>query len=191
MFLERVIRFFRRRFGSEEKIMPHHGPHAGNIARNKQDLFVVTTKELISHVQQPTRDVNPHKSQVPLQRPAEPAADRERLRPIDQIVLRNFCAKAGKRSKNLQPAAHQHEQRNRIHPMAEPHDERVLVNRFGYLTGFRIFNFDRVAFHLSPPTNRKNANSPGLPSSPLFRARPSLSGWSDTSPVYIQLSSES
>ena len=104
--------------------MLHHRPHAGNIPRREQNLPVVSAENLVAEIEKAGRDIDPHEGEVPLQRPAQPAADGEGLRPMQQIFLRNLRAETGEGAENLQPAAHHHKQRNRIQPMAEPHDER-------------------------------------------------------------------
>src|SRR5439155_4053177 len=77
----------------------------------------------------PGADVNPDESQVPLQSAAQPATQRVCLGPMQKIFLRNLCAKAGERPKNLQPTEYQYQQRDRIHPVTQAHDERMLVYR--------------------------------------------------------------
>ena len=127
--------------------MPHHRPNAWDIARHKEHLLVISAEELVSHVQQTACYINPHEREMPLQRTTEPSADRKRFRPVNQIFLRDLRSKTRKRPKNLQSAPDQHKQRHRIDPMAKPHNERMLVNRFRHLAGFRIFDFNRVARH--------------------------------------------
>ena len=73
---------------------------------------------------------------------AQPTADGERLGPVDQIFLWNLDAKTWKRPEDLQAAANQYKQRNRIHPVTQAHDERMLVHDFGNLAVLRIFDFN-------------------------------------------------
>src|SRR6266536_2412398 len=135
VLLQRIVSFFYRRLGAEEKIVAHHRPHAMNVARRKQDLPIIIAEYLIAEIQQTASNINPHESQMPLQRATQPPANRKRFRPMQKILLRNFRSEAWKGAKDLQPAANQNEQRNRIHPMAEAHNERVLVNGFDYFAG--------------------------------------------------------
>src|SRR5271166_6343911 len=114
MLLQRVVCLTRRGLRPEEEIMFDHRPYSRKIPASKQNLSIISAEELIPEIDQPGRDVNPHERQVPLQRAAEPSANGERLRPVQQILLRNLGAKAGERAKYLQPAARHHKQRNRI-----------------------------------------------------------------------------
>src|SRR5271157_5417328 len=89
---------------------------------------------------------------MPLQRSAQPSADSKRLRPIQQIFLRNLGAKTRERAKNLQPAACHHKQRNGIDPVTNPHRQRMLIYRTS--NGLRLFalrlrNFDDASAHVS------------------------------------------
>src|SRR5258706_11151513 len=69
---------------------------------------------------------------MPLQRSAQPAADGERLRPVQQIFLRNLGAEAGEGAEDLQAAAHHHKQGDRIDPVAQPHHEWMLIYGAGH-----------------------------------------------------------
>src|SRR5438046_10228330 len=50
MLLKRVIGLALDRLGTKEKIMLHHRPHAGQVARRKQYLPVVSAEKLIAEV---------------------------------------------------------------------------------------------------------------------------------------------
>ena len=108
--------------------MLHHGPDAWGVAAREQNLPVVAAEKLIPEINQSGRNVYPHERQVPLQRTAEPASDCKGLRPMQQIFLRDLGAEAGKRAKDLQAAAHQHEQRDRIHPVTQANGQRMFIN---------------------------------------------------------------
>src|SRR5258706_15621145 len=69
---------------------------------------------------------------MPLQRSAQPAADGERLRPMQQIFLRNLGAEAGEGAEDLQSAAHHHEERDGVDPVAQAHDEWMLIYGAGH-----------------------------------------------------------
>src|ERR1022692_2001717 len=112
---------------------------------------------------------------------------------MQQVLLRDLGAKARERPENLQPAAHHHKQRNRIDPVAQPHNKWMLVNRTRHHDGLGVFPFclndfdDATAHFLTSPdlprtresrrdagatiTIRKTTNTPGLPSSQLCPAR--------------------
>ena len=120
--------------------------------RREQNLPVIPAEKLIAEIDQSGCDVNPHEGQVPLQGAAQPSADGQRLRPVQQIFLRNLGAKARKRAENLQPAAYQNEQRNRVHPVAQPHRQRMFIHSASHcfsLFAFCANDFDYRTAHAS------------------------------------------
>src|SRR6266851_1866174 len=95
-----------------------------------------------------------------------------------------ICAEAGKRAENLQPAAHHHEQRNRVDPMAQPHNKRMLIHRLDDFARLWIVDFNHPAGHvhslvrekslLTPQfTDCNNPSSPDLPNTRPASARSS------------------
>src|SRR5205823_14414046 len=104
--LQRIVGLFCHRLGTEEKVVAHHRPNPWNITRRKQDLPIIPAEDLIPEIQHAAAYVDPHESEVPLQRAAQPVADGESLGPVQQIFLRDFCAETWKRAKDLQPAAY-------------------------------------------------------------------------------------
>src|SRR5438270_13995042 len=120
--------------------MPDHWPHAGNVPRYEQDLFVVAAENLVTEIKQAACYVDPHEREVPLQRSSKPAANGERLWPVDEDLFGDLGAEAGEGSKYLQAASHHYEKRNRVHPVAESNNERVLVNTFRDLVRFRVLD---------------------------------------------------
>src|SRR3989454_6115205 len=111
MLLQRVVGFLHRWLGAEEEVVAHHRPDPGYVAWCKEHLLVVAAEDLIADVQQAGRDIDPHEGEVPLQRTAQPSAERECFGPMDQILLRDFCPEARKSAKDLESAAHHYEQR--------------------------------------------------------------------------------
>ena len=70
---------------------------------------------------------------------------------MQQIFLRDLRAKTGKRAKDLQPTSDQHKQRYRVHPVAQAHRQRMLVNRpRGFMTflTLRAIDLDYRTAHL-------------------------------------------
>src|ERR1700730_5936317 len=135
MLLKGVVGPVNRGLWPEEKIMFHHRPHSRDVARREQNLAVIPAEELIAEVDQARSDVNPHEGEMPLQGATEPSTDGQRLRPVQQIFLRNLGAKARKRSKDLQAAADQNEQRNRVSPVTDPYRQGMLVGGPSYSFG--------------------------------------------------------
>src|ERR1700690_2116003 len=82
-FLQRIVRLAQLGLRAEEKIMPGHGPDAANIARHEEHLAIIFAENFVGDVDRPRDHVNPDESEMPLQRPAEPTADRELLGDID------------------------------------------------------------------------------------------------------------
>src|ERR1700678_1261842 len=129
LLLQWVIYLAGRRFGTEQEIMLHHRPNAGNVARRKQHLAVIAAKNLIPKIQGACAHVNPHKGQMPLQRTTQPTTNGKRPGPMQEIPLRNLRAEAGKSAENLQAASNHHKQSHGIEPVAEANDVGVLVDR--------------------------------------------------------------
>src|SRR5260221_1078948 len=77
MFLKWVVGFTLLRFRTEEEVVLHHGPDAWDVAMSDQNLPIGAAEDLIADVDHARGDVNPHEGEVPLQRAAEPSADRE------------------------------------------------------------------------------------------------------------------
>src|SRR6185437_11208745 len=90
LFLQRIVGFMLYGLGAKEKIMPDHGPDAGKIFPSEQNLPVIAAEDLEANINQAGAEIDPHKREVPLQGSAQPAAQRQRLGPIDQIVFRNL-----------------------------------------------------------------------------------------------------
>ena len=108
--------------------------------RTKRIWLVIAAEQFIGDVEHPSCAVDPHERQVPLQRASEPSAQRQGFRPVKQLFLGNFGAEAGKSPKDLQAASHQYEQGYGIHPVAEPYDVRMLIDRLGHFAGLGIFD---------------------------------------------------
>src|SRR5580700_5975942 len=152
--------------------MLHHRPHARNITRREQDLAVVPAEKLVTDIQNSGRHVDPHEREMPLQCSAQPAADGERLRPMQQVFLWNLRAEAGESAENLKTAAHHHKQRDCIHPVTEPHNKWMLVSRARDHDGLVVFpfclnDFDNTTAHAGSsrpqiPPGLKPASSAGL-----------------------------
>src|SRR5438067_12783932 len=117
--------------------MPRHGPHALDVARHEQDLFVMPGDELIGDVNDAGRDEYPHESEVPLQRAAQPSADGQFLWDLHQIMLLKLWTKTRKRAEDTQAAADQYEQTNGIKPMRPAHQQWMLVSCRHRLRAFR------------------------------------------------------
>src|SRR5579864_1617307 len=150
MLLQRVVSLMERGLLPEEEVMLDHRPHAGQVAVGEQDLPVVAAEKLVAEIDQAGGDVNPHERQVPLQRTAQPSADSKRLRPVQQIFLRNLRPKAGEGTENLQPAPYHDEQRDRIDPVTQTHEQWMLIHRASHGFGFfvlRANDFDDGAAH--------------------------------------------
>src|SRR4029077_16083977 len=131
------------------EIVPYHRPDAGNITRSEKNLPVVSTEYLITEIEEASGDVDPHESQVPLQRATEPSAYSQRFWPVQQVFLRDFGAEAGKGAKNLQPAPHHHEQRDCVQPVAESHGPGMLIDCGRGLIRLRRFDFNYCFKHAS------------------------------------------
>src|SRR5271169_351625 len=108
--------------------MTRHRPNAGKITPDKKNLLIVAAEDLVADVHEARGDVDPHESKVPLQCAAEPSAQGESLRPVEQVLLRDLCSEAREGPKDLQSAAYHYEQRDGIHPVTKPHHKRVLVD---------------------------------------------------------------
>src|SRR5579864_5295708 len=108
--------------------MPRHRPNAAHVFRDEQHLAVIATEDLVSQIKNACGNVDPHESEVPLQRAAEPTSNRKRLGPVQQIFLWNLGPETRERAKDLQAAAGHHKEGNRIYPMREPHWPPMLIN---------------------------------------------------------------
>lgn len=118
--------------------MLDYRPHSGEVPRNKKHCFVMARNNFINDVHNPDSDEDPHKGEVPLlssrepspqRERAEPTSDRQRmelLRYLDQVVLRDFRAKARKRKKDLDSAGDQNGNRNGTDPMCDADDSRLF-----------------------------------------------------------------
>ena len=151
MFLKRVVSFPEWRFWSEEKIVAQHWPDSRKIASNEKNLPVTAAEDLVGKVKKSGRNVDPHEREMPLQRATKPAARREGLWPVEQILLWNLGAKTGKGAKDLQAAAHHDEQCDGIDPMTETDHQRMLAYSLADFAGFDIFDFDCAGCHLCVP----------------------------------------
>src|SRR5580700_2176947 len=144
--------------------MLHHRPHTRDVTRREQDLAVVPAEKLVTDIQNSGRHVDPHEREMPLQCSAQPAADGERLRPMQQVFLWNLRAEAGESAENLKTAAHHHKQRDCIHPVTEPHNKWMLVSRARDHDGLVVFpfslnDFDNTTAH---PGSSRRQIPPGL-----------------------------
>src|SRR6266849_6278492 len=107
--LQRVVLTRRRGLGTKEKIVPRHRPHAWDVMEREQHRTVMPADDLIHDINYAARGEEPHEGEMPLQRAAEPSAERERLRYVEQNLFWNLRAEAGERTENPQSAGHQHE----------------------------------------------------------------------------------
>src|SRR5277367_3377034 len=74
--LQWIVRLVQLGLAAEEKIMLRHGPNAANIARHKEHLAVIAAENFVGDVECARDHVDPHESEMPLQRAAEPASER-------------------------------------------------------------------------------------------------------------------
>src|ERR1700746_799469 len=130
--------------------MPGHRPNSSDIAGDGKNLLVISRKDFLAEVNETGRDVNPHEGEVPLQRAAQPAADCECLWPVQKILLGNLRPETRKRAKDLQAAADQHEQCNRMYPVRKAYDPGMLVDRLNGFSVFGRFHFDHFGMHACP-----------------------------------------
>ena len=67
-----------------------------------------------------------------MQRPSQPAAQRELRRWNNEVLLRDLGAEAGEGAENAQPAGDENEDSDGVQPMRHAHDQRMFVsNRKG------------------------------------------------------------
>src|ERR1700723_298415 len=108
-FLQRIIWLVQFGLWGGEKKMKRHGPKAADITREEEHLPIIFAEDFIGHVECAGEHVNPDESEMPLQRAAEPASERQLPGDIHEICFRDFCAEAGEGAEDLQAAPDQNE----------------------------------------------------------------------------------
>ena len=115
------------RLGSEEEIVAHHGPDAGNIFRGEEDGAVMPAKELIGQVDDAAGCEEPHEGEMPLKSSAEPASQGEGFRYINQVVLGDLGAETWEGPEDAQSAGDEDEDADGVHPMGQADRVGMLV----------------------------------------------------------------
>src|SRR5438105_3103066 len=151
MALQKIVGFLHRALPTQRKVVTNQWTHSREVLPSKKNLFVVATKNLIADVQDPGCDIDPHEGKVPLQCTAQPATDRERFRPVQQIFLRYFGPKTWEGTEDLQSASYQHEKRDGVNPVAKAYYEGVLVDCRRHCAGLHVLDRNRVSGHAGSP----------------------------------------
>src|SRR5580765_4442934 len=116
VLLQRVVGFLGLGFVAEEKVVPHYRPYTRDVTSYEEHLLVVSAEDLIAEVHEAGRDIDPHEGKVPLQRAAQPSTERKGFGPVEEIFLRDLGPKTRESTKDLESAAHHHDQGNRVYP---------------------------------------------------------------------------
>ena len=139
--LQRIILLRERRFLPEEEIVLRHGPDARDITRNEEQRAEASGEYLINHVKNSGDYERPYEEKMPIPRTRQPSTKSQSAKPSadaggrklrrigNEIMLRNFCGKAGKRREYLDAAQDHHGERNCIHPMSDAYDQRMFIDR--------------------------------------------------------------
>ena len=119
---------------TDGQIEPHHLPGVGHQppARNQVPPFAVQIDE--AQIDEGIDDQRPHRGEMPVPRPRQPPPERQPARDLVSLerVAAERLALARKRRvrvEDAKPAADHDGQRQRVHPVGDPHHQVMAPGR--------------------------------------------------------------
>ena len=128
--LERVVLSLARVLRPQCQVEPHHLPRIAERALPRDQVAPLAVQVDEPEVDEPVDDQQPHRREVPVARAGQPAAEGQPGRNLVALegVATERLSLAGKRRVGVeyaQAAADHDEQRQRVHPVGDAHDQMM------------------------------------------------------------------